>query len=354
MINDAILSTGAAGARIRFPAEWESQSGVQLTWPHDDTDWRDTLDEVIPCFVAIAREILSRERLLIVCRDADEVRLQLGNTACSENLRFFQTAINDTWARDHAPLSVFANGRPCLYDFAFNGWGLKFAANFDNRITRELVRLRAFAPNVVYRNLLHCVLEGGSVESDGGDTILTTENCLLSANRNEHYGKDELDAFYRETFGVKRLLWLRSGYLAGDDTDSHVDTLARFCGRDTIAYVTCDDPTDEHFGALREMESELRAFRTTEGRPYALVALPMAEPTFDGGQRLPATYANFLIVNGAVLMPTYGTPRDEVARARLRSAFPGREVVGVNCSPLIKQHGSLHCVTMQYPEGFLS
>ena len=353
MMNDAILSPQTADARIRFPAEWEPQSGVQLTWPHSDTDWRDILDEVIPCFVAIAREILRRERLLIVCRDVGDVRRQLGDTACSENVRFFEIAANDTWARDHAPLSVFAGGQPCLYDFAFNGWGMKFAANFDNRITRELVRLRAFAPDVGYRNMLHCVFEGGGVESDGGDTILTTEDCLLSVNRNERYGKNELDAFYRKVFGVKRLLWLSSGYLAGDDTDSHVDTLARFCGRDTLAYVACDNPADEHFEALQKMEAELRTFRTPEGRPYALAALPMAEPAFDGGQRLPATYANFLIINGAVLMPTYGTPKDEVARARLQAVFPDREVIGINCSPLIKQHGSLHCVTMQYPEGFL-
>ena len=338
---------------IRFPAEWEPQSGVQLTWPHEDTDWRDLLDEVIPCYAALAAEIAKRERLLIVCRDADAVCRQLGDTARLENVRFREVPTNDTWARDHGPLSVFANGQPTLYDFTFNGWGMKFAANLDNQITRHLVAQNAFAPNVRCRNLQHLVFEGGGIESDGQGTLLTTEACLLSPNRNDHFTKEELDAFYRQLFGASRILWLRHGYLAGDDTDSHVDTLARFCSPDAIAFVACDDANDEHFDALARMEAELRAFHTRDGKPYKLIALPMADPVFDDGQRLPATYANFLIANDAVLMPTYGSPKDEAARARLQKAFPGREVVGLNCLPLIKQHGSLHCVTMQFPEGFL-
>lgn len=338
---------------IRFPAEWETQSGVQLTWPHEETDWRDTLDEVIPCFAAIAREIAKRERLIVACRDVDAVRRQLGEIAASPNVRLFAVPSNDTWARDHGPINVLESGRPRLLDFTFNGWGMKFAAGLDNQITRALHRQGAFRPEAALRNSQHLVLEGGSVESDGAGTILTTEACLLSANRNDHFSKAELEALFGQALGVHRFLWLSNGYLAGDDTDSHIDTLARFCDARTIAYVRCDDPTDEHNGALRRMEGELRTFRTPDGEPYNLVPLPMAEPVFDGGERLPATYANFLIVNGAVLMPTYGSPRDAEAAAQLRRAFPDREVVGIHCSPLIKQHGSLHCVTMQYPEGFL-
>ncbi len=338
---------------IRFPAEWEPQSGVQLTWPHEDTDWRDILCEVIPCYAAIAAEIAKREKLLIVCRDAGAVCRQLGDTARLENVLFREIPSNDTWARDHGPLSVFADGQPTLYDFTFNGWGMKYAANLDNQITRRLVQQNAFAPNVRCRNLQHLVFEGGGIESDGQGTLLTTEACLLSPNRNDHFTKEELDAFYRQLFGAERLLWLSHGYLAGDDTDSHIDTLARFCSPNTIAYVACDDADDEHFEELSRLETELRAFRTRDGKPYTLLALPMADPVYDDGQRLPATYANFLIVNGAVLIPTYGSPKDEAARARFQQAFPGREVVGINCLPLIKQHGSLHCITMQFPEGFL-
>jgi len=342
-----------ATPHIRFPAEWEPQSGVQLTWPHANTDWRDILDEVVPCFVAIAKEIAKRERLLIVCADADAVRGQLGKNINLANVRFCTLETNDTWARDHAAISVVANGRPTVYDFTFNGWGMKFAANLDNQITQKLAQQNAFEPDVCYRNMLHCVLEGGSIESDGKGTVLTTEACLLSPNRNDHFSKDELEAFYKDTFGATRLLWLSHGYLAGDDTDSHVDTLARFCSEDTIAYVACDDVSDEHYDALKKMEAELRAFRTLDGKPYALIPLPMADRVVDDGQRLPATYANFLIVNGAVLMPTYGSPKDAAAKAQLQKVFPDRELVGIGCRPLIKQHGSLHCVTMQFPERFL-
>ena len=339
---------------IRFPAEWEQQSGVQLTWPHAGTDWRDILDEVTPCFAAIAQEVAKRERLLIVCPDIDAASRQLGDAVNRQNVRFCALPANDTWARDHGALCVFADGTPTLCDFTFNGWGLKFAAGFDNQITRGLLRHNVFAPGVAYRNMLHLVLEGGSVESDGAGTILTTAECLLSPNRNDHFSKSELEAFYKEAFGARRLLWLNHGYLAGDDTDSHVDTLARLCSPDAIAYVACDDAADEHHDALARMEAELQAFRTLEGKPYTLIPLPMADPVFDDGQRLPATYANFLIVNGAVLMPTYGSPKDELARAQLQQAFPDREIVGIDCLPLIKQHGSLHCVTMQFPEGVLT
>ena len=342
-----------AKPHIRFPAEWEPQSGVQLTWPHADTDWRDILDEVIPCFAAIAKEIARREKLLIVCPDADAARGQLGGDIDLEKVRFCVLDTNDTWARDHAAISVFADGRPAVCDFTFNGWGMKFPANLDNQITRELFRRNVFKPAVGYRNMLDRVLEGGSVESDGKGTILTTEACLLSPNRNDRFSKEELEAFFKQALGADRLLWLRNGYLAGDDTDSHVDTLARLCSEDTIAYVRCDDSTDEHYGALRRMEAELQAFRTPAGKPYTLLSLPMADSVTDDGQRLPATYANFLIINGAVLMPTYASAKDAVAQAQLQTAFPDREVIGLNCLPLIKQHGSLHCVTMQYPEGFL-
>ncbi len=342
-----------ANPHIRFPAEWEPQSGVQLTWPHEGTDWKNILGEVVPCFVAIAAEIAKREKLLIVCRDADAVNAQLGAAVDRANVRFFELPSNDTWARDHGPISVWSDDQPTLCDFTFNGWGLKFAADLDNQLTRELVRRNAFQPHVRLRDLLHLVFEGGSVESDGCGTLLTTEACLLSPNRNDHFSKEELDAFFRQIFGAKRLLWLRHGYLAGDDTDSHVDTLARLCNEETIAYVACDDASDEHYDALKRMEQELRAFQTRKGRPYTLIPLPMADRVIEDGQRLPATYANFLIINGAVLMPTYRSRKDDLARARLQTAFPDREIVGVDCLPLIKQHGSLHCVTMHYPEGFM-
>lgn len=338
--------------KIILPAEWYPQSAIQLTWPHEDTDWAPILDEVIPCFVSIAREVIKREKLLIVCVDEQAVREQLGEVDYSRIL-FREMETNDTWARDHGGISVFDEGVPCVYDFVFNGWGMKFAANYDNLITRNLFAQGTFSDSVLPVNMQPFVLEGGSIESDGKGTLLTTVECLASVNRNEYLQKEELENYLKEVFGFERILWLENGYLAGDDTDSHVDTLARFCSEDTIAYVQCTEPEDEHFDELQAMEQELQAFTQANGAPYRLIALPMADKVEWEGERLPATYANFLIMNGAVLLPFYQSPKDAVAKAALQEAFPDREIVGIDCLPLIKQHGSLHCVTMQYPEGFI-
>lgn len=338
--------------RISFPAEWYPQSGVQLTWPHERTDWAPMLEEVIPCFVAIAKEVVKHEKLLIVCPNAAVVRAQLGNIDM-DRILFREMETNDTWARDHGGISVYDGGIPTLYDFVFNGWGMKFAANRDNLITRDLYRMSTFSEEVAFVSKQPFVLEGGSIESDGKGTLMTTVECLSSVNRNEYMWKEELELYLKEVFGLDRILWIAHGYLVGDDTDSHVDTLARFCGEDTIAYVRCEDEADEHYAALKEMEREIQGFTQLNGKPYRLIPLPMADKVVWKGERLPATYANFLILNGAVLLPFYGSPKDEVARAALRVAFPDREVVGIHCLPLIKQHGSLHCVTMQYPEGFI-
>lgn len=338
--------------RIIFPAEWYPQSAVQLTWPHEETDWAPILSEVIPCFVAIAKEIMKREKLLIVCPDEQEVRDVLGDIDESRVI-FREMETNDTWARDHGGISVFDGGVKVVYDFTFNGWGMKFAAGKDNLITRRLSQSDTFADDVVVTNMQPFVLEGGSLESDGKGTLLTTAECLLSPNRNEYLERLQIEQYLKDVFGFERVLWLENGYLAGDDTDSHIDTLARFCSEDTIAYVKCTDEDDEHYEELLRMEEELMTFKQVDGQPYNLIALPMADEVVWEGDRLPATYANFLIMNGAVLVPYYNSPKDKMAKAALQKAFPDREIIGINCLPLIKQHGSLHCVTMQYPEGFI-
>ena len=335
-----------------LPAEWFPQSAVQLTWPHAGTDWAPILDEVIPCFVSIAKEIMKREKLVVVCPDALEVKEQLG-VFDEERVRFVELPTNDTWARDHGGISVFDPLGMMVYDFVFNGWGMKFAANKDNLITRNLYQAGVFAEEIQLVNMAPFVLEGGSIESDGQGTLMATAECLLSVNRNEYLQREEIEHYLKDVFGVKRILWIENGYLAGDDTDSHVDTLARFCSEDTIAYVKCEDESDEHYDELLAMEEEIKAFRQENGDPYRLISLPMADEIVWEGERLPATYANFLIMNGAVLLPFYNSPKDEQARKALQMAFPDREVVGINCLPLIKQHGSLHCVTMQYLEGYV-
>ena len=330
-----------------FPAEWAPQQFVQLTWPHVDTDWAYMLDEVQACFKNIAREIACRQQLVIVAPDVDDVRRQIADEVNMANVTLVELPSNDTWARDHGGITIFEDGKPVVLDFQFNGWGLKFASDKDNLITERLYREGKLFGEL--RNCRNFVFEGGSIESDGEGTLLTTSECLLSPNRNATITRGDIEEYLLDMLGAKQMLWLDYGYLAGDDTDSHIDTLARLCPNNTILYVKCDDEADEHYEALRNMEVQLKTFRTLSGEPYRLIALPMARPAFEDDERIPATYANYLVMNGAVLVPTYGTDLDATALAQVGKAFPDREIVGVDCQALIRQHGSLHCVTMQYP-----
>lgn len=334
---------------MNFPAEFAPQELVQLTWPHRDTDWTDIYDEVVECYCAMAREISIREPLLIVAQNPEEVQAQLESHHIDfKNIRLFECKTNDTWARDHAFLSCLHQGQRILMDFQFNGWGLKFAANHDNQINSKLYHANMIEG--IYTDCRDFVLEGGSIESDGEGTLLTTTSCLLAENRNNISDKKTLETQLLQFFNAKRVLWLNHSWLAGDDTDGHIDTVARFCDKETIAYVQCNDQADEHFAELKAMEEELKAFRTPDGKPYKLIPLPLPAAIYDGEDRLPATYANFLIMNTAVLVPTYGQKEnDAIALSQLRHVFPNREIIGIDCRVLIKQHGSLHCSTMQYP-----
>ncbi|MGE4560449.1 MAG: agmatine/peptidylarginine deiminase [Desulfobulbus sp.] len=337
----------------RLPAEWEPQDGILLAWPHADSDWRDNLEAVQRVFVAIASAISRFERVVLVAPETETARRQLNGAGVDPGrIRLVQVPTNDTWARDFGPITVLEDGSPLILDFGFNAWGLKFAADLDNRVTGRLADLGVFGATP--RHIPGLVLEGGSIESDGAGTLLTTSDCLLSPNRNPHLDRNGIEQVLADHLGIRRFLWLDHGALAGDDTDSHIDTLARFCPNDTIVYVRCDDREDSHCQALSAMEGELRALRTSRGTPYRLVALPWPSPCFaEDSHRLPATYANFLIINGAVLVPTYNDPQDAAALRILADVFAGREIIGIDCRPLIAQHGSLHCVTMQLPQGVL-
>jgi len=340
---------------MRLPAEWEEQGFVQLTWPHADTPWYQ-LPKVIDCYSAIAMAILKYEPLLIVCRSQEECKADFAARGLSLKglpVRFAEAPINDTWARDHGAISVHGSaGEKFILDFVFNGWGLKFGANLDNQITRTIYLQGAFSSDVNYLDMRPFVLEGGSIDTDGHGTLLTTAECLCSLNRNEYLQKEEIAARLCNAFGLKRILWLEHGTLAGDDTDSHVDILARFCSPDTLAYTVCNNPADENYASLKAMEEQLQTFRTLDGRPYRLIPLPLPEPMYLDDYRLPASYANFLIINGAVLMPGAGSPLDQVAASQLQKAFPGRAVEVIDCRALLSGHGGLHCVTMNYPAGW--
>jgi agmatine deiminase len=338
----------------RLPAEWEIQDGVLLAWPHEGTDWAYMLDDVRPVFVEIIRQIARFERLLLTAPDAVNVGRYLETAGVDlTRVTICEMPNNDTWARDFGPITVMYDGRPVLLDFGFNGWGLKFPANHDNLISKRLKEQGALIPSL---NTIGLIMEGGALESDGLGTILTTSACLLSPNRNPQLDKSEIEQALASLLGAKRVLWLNHGFLAGDDTDSHVDTLARICPNNVIVHVACDDPRDEHFGDLRLMAEELASFRAPDGSPYRLIPLPWPTARFDDtAHRLPATYANFLVINGAVLVPTYRDPeKDVLALERIGQAFPGREIIGIDCLALLEQHGSLHCVTMQLGEGVLA
>lgn len=329
----------------RLPAEWEHQSCVMFTFPHKETDWADNLEAALSCFVACVAAVARFQNVLLVTPDPALTQEQLVHIP-SEKLTIVECASNDTWARDHGPITVLEGEKPLLLDFVFNGWGLKFAADKDNLINKSLFK-KGVWPNT---DLLDggLVLEGGAIETDGAGTLMTTSACLLSPNRNPHLSKSEIENTLSDQLGVDRFLWLDNGYLAGDDTDSHIDTLARFCAVDTIVYMQCKDTEDEHYTALKAMEEELAKFRTRKAEPYKLIPLPWPTACYaQDGHRLPATYANFLIINDAVLVPVYGVPEDDLAINTLAACFPNREVVAIHCRPLIEQHGSLHCISMQ-------
>lgn len=324
----------------RFCAEWEAQRGVVLAFPEADTDWAEVLEDARYCVVEIAQSIGRFEPVYLLTRSVKKAQSYFGTT---KNITFIEADYNDTWMRDTIALSVEAADGMHFHDFIFNGWGGKFEAAKDNRLSAHL------ASKKVLGDLVHhdFVLEGGSVESDGKGTLLTTSSCLLNPNRNGTYTKSEVEAYLKAALGSERFLWLDHGHLEGDDTNGHIDTLARFCDSKTIAYVATPSKEDSHYESMLKMYQRLKSFRDSEGHPYRLVALPFVPPIYENEERLPATYANFLIINGAVLVPTYGVNTDQQALDILAGCFPDREIIGIDCRVLIKQHGSLHCMTMQ-------
>lgn len=339
---------------LRFPAEWEPQSAVLIAWPHADTDWAERLGEVEDTYVALVAALTRFEDVVIVVADDDlqtyaEARLR-SNRVDMHRVRFVLAPYDDTWLRDSGPITLRHGNGFRLLDFRFTGWGGKFEANRDDQLVERLTDAGVFTK--FERQPIDFALEGGAIDTDGAGTLLSTWQCL--AERHPGATREALSTRLADWLRQDRVLWLDHGFLEGDDTDAHVDTLARFAGEDAIVFQGCDDPADSHYAELQAMAAELAALRTRDGRPYRLFPLPWAQPILDGGRRLAASYANFLIVNGAVLMPAYGDPADAVAAAVLEKAFPGREIVPVPCRPLIWQNGSLHCITMQLPQGLLA
>jgi agmatine deiminase len=329
----------------RLPAEWEEQEFVQLVFPHKDTDWADYLEDAIKTFVKIAKAIQKYQKVLIITKDLVYVKSLFEK---KKNLKFVRIDSDDTWSRDFGGITIEQGEKKTILDFKFNAWGKKFPYKLDDQITRKL-KLKGLLKGYEHQSI-NFVLEGGAIESNGDGVLLTTTQCLMEKNRNPRLKQKQIEQSLIQFFGLKKVLWLDHGYLHGDDTDSHIDTLARFVHKDTIVYQSCDDTTDEHYNEFQKMEEQLKRFKDSTGKSFKLVPLPWVSPKYDDKERLPATYANFLIINKAVLVPTYKDKNDEKALEILQELFPKREIIGIDCSTLIKQHGSLHCVTMQYPK----
>ncbi|EDM23325.1 agmatine deiminase family protein [Caminibacter mediatlanticus] len=307
--------------------EWEKQEFIQLVFPHKNTDWASYLNEAIDTFTKIAYAIAEYEKVLICYEDKNTI-----SHLKHKNFLFKKVKTNDTWARDFGAISVKINNKVKLLDFKFNGWGLKYPANYDNTISRKIFN--------IYKSY-NFVLEGGSIDTNG-EILLTTSKCLLEENRNYPMSKKEIEEFLKRELFVKDIIWLNHGFLEGDDTDSHIDTLARFVNKDTIVYCKCFDKNDIHYNELQKMEKELKKTK------FNLIPLPLPTPKIFDNERLPATYVNFLIINNAVIVPTYNDKYDEIALNTFREIFKDREIIGIDASILIRQHGSIHCITKEY------
>jgi len=344
----------------RLPAEWARQSAVQLTWPHDQGDWEGNLAPARACFTRIAACLSEQQTVLVVARDEQERRTisqdlhQAG--AKLARCRFVLAPSDDSWARDHSPLTVDVapDGTPDnnsglrLLKFRFNGWGGRYPASQDDALAWRLKEAGAFGDTPMVQAPL--VLEGGAIETDGAGQFLLRRSCIVDEARNSGMDSEAMAAALGRWLGAETIHWLDQGDLAGDDTDGHIDTLARFGPSGQILYQGCSCRDDEHFNDLQAMAGQL----TDIGEKAGLepVALPLPQPLMDSqGRRMPAGYANFLVANRQVLVPTYEDPHDAEALALIAEAFPDHQVVGLDCRALVRQGGSLHCVTMQYPEG---
>jgi len=339
-----------------LPPEWHRQEAVLLAWPHSGTDWSTYLDDITDVYITLVSLIATHERVIIAARQPDEVRRLLEKSMDGRqiaNVDIYLCDCNDTWARDFGPITLLSTDRqPRLLNFNFNGWGRKFLSDKDNNITPNLFMQRAFYPeaNPSISNI-NLVLEGGSIETDGKGTVFTTECCLLAPHRNQPMSKEMIEHELESHLGAERIVWLRHGHLIGDDTDGHVDTIVRTAPDETLLYVGCEDKNDAQYEEFKSLEEELMNLCTLEGRPYRLFSLPIPAPIYYDGERLPATYANFLVINDAVIVPTYRQrDNDDVALATISQAFPTREILPLDATTIIRQHGSVHCLTMQLPK----
>ncbi|WP_437228886.1 agmatine deiminase family protein [Planctomicrobium sp. SH661] len=350
MSHDSALVPSALG--YRMPAEWEPQEAIWLSWPVRLATWPGKFEPVPRIFAEIARHVTDSELVRINVTDEEmESRVRTLLTECQvrmDRVRFHRNPTNDSWVRDHGPIYLVReqDGKRtrALTNWGYNAWGNKYHPhNLDDAVP---LRIAEEFGETVFSNKM--ILEGGSVDVNGAGVLLTSESCLLNPNRNPHLSRDQIEEQLKGMLGVGKILWLGEG-IVGDDTDGHVDDITRFVSARTIVTAVEEDPSDVNHDALQENLKRLQTMTDLDGRPFEIIPLPMPSAVEHAGVRLPASYANFLITNGKVLVPTYRCERDQVALNILSRLFPGREVVGIDSTDLVWGLGAIHCVTQQQP-----
>ena len=337
-----------------LPAEWSPQDAILLTWPHPNSDWSELFPAIEIDYLALVEAISRYQALIITCQDQNH-RQHIQNYLASlrieqrKRIAIVIAASDDSWCRDFGPITVIDAGASKLLDFQFNAWGERFPWQRDNQVNQQLDRANLFQVPLLHRAL---ILEGGSIESDGAGTLLSHSASLIDSRRNPG-SREEIEALLHEALPLQRILWLENGCLVGDDTDSHIDNLVRFVAPGTLAYSECRDPADEQYALLQAMYEELTRLKQLDGSPYQLIALPLPKPCYSrfDNRRLPASYANFLITNNAVLVPQFDDPNDAIAVTRMQQCFGQREVIGIASRCFIEQNGGIHCLSMQLPAG---
>jgi len=329
---------------MRLKAEWERQNAVILAFPHEDSDWKDNLDKNRAPFFKIAQAIGYSQLVYLLVKDIEDAKRYFCST---NNIIFIKMDFNDTWVRDYGVFSIENGDKNLLLDFKFNGWGGKFEAFLDNQVNKKLYSKGFFGRGEF--ESIDIELEGGAIDTNGANDLLTTKSCILNPNRNSgDLTQKDANKIFERYFGIKRVHWIENSYLEGDDTDGHIDNLARFVSKDTICYLKCEDSSDSHYKQFQEFERELKKLKGEFGKPFNLISFPFTEPIFNSsGNRLPSSYINFLITNRAIVFPTYQSSKDKEAREIFEKLFPNREIIGVPSLSLIEQGGSIHCSTMQ-------
>ena len=339
---------------IRLPAEWEEQSALLLVWPHIAHAWwgEDEFNALNDAYIKFAYKVSKYELIKIIAYNSSHITdikaelIALG--ANLDRVEFTICLTNDVFVRDTGPITVLSNKKPLLYDFEFNAWGGKYECTHDNALNQNLVKQNFLSDEIIKQDF---ILEGGSIDSNGEGILLTTESCLLSETRN-NLSKEDIELKLKELFNLKQVLWLKHGRLIGDDTDGHIDTIARFINKDTICYHSCNNKDDLHYNDLKEMEKELHEFKTDAGESFNLVPIPIPSQIYDGAaKRLPASYLNFIIINNAIILPIYNCDEDKIAYKTLQQHFPDRVIVPIDATALVLQYGSLHCASISLFKG---